>query len=99
MSPISSGWCGGRPGAWLSWADMNNLRQRFGRPLRLGLIGGGPDSWIGSMHRNAAEMDGWFRCTAGVFSSDPARSRAAGVQLGFDAARSYGTVAEMLQSE
>lgn len=75
------------------------LRQRFGRPLRLGLIGGGPDSWIGAMHRSAAEMDGCFRCTAGVFSSDPARSRAAGVQLGFDAARSYGTVAEMLQTE
>ena len=75
------------------------LRERFGRPLRLGLIGGGPDSWIGQMHRGAAEMDGWFRCTAGVFSSDPARSRAAGALLGLDAARSYGTVAEMLSAE
>ena len=36
------------------------------------------------MHRGAAEMDGWWRCVAGVFSSDPARSRAAGVALGFD---------------
>ena len=76
-----------------------NLRERFGRPLRLGLVGGGPDSWIGAMHRGAAEMDGGFRCVAGVFSSDPARSRAAGVRLGFDAARSYGTVAEMLAAE
>ncbi|MBI5719656.1 MAG: Gfo/Idh/MocA family oxidoreductase [Burkholderiales bacterium] len=75
------------------------LRERFGRPLRLGLVGGGPDSWIGAMHRSAAEMDGWFRASAGVFSSDPARSRAAGVQLGFDAARSYGTLAEMLAAE
>jgi predicted dehydrogenase len=75
------------------------LRERFGRPLRLGLVGGGPESWIGAMHRNAAEMDGWFRATAGVFSSDPTRSRAAGVTLGFDAARSYGTVAEMLAAE
>ena len=78
---------------------MSTLRQRFGRPLRLGLIGGGPGSWIGAMHRSAAEMDGWFRATAGVFSSDAARSRAAGVELGFDAARSYGTVAEMLLAE
>ena len=73
-----------------------SLRQRFGRPLRLGVIGGGPESWIGRMHRGAAEFDGWWRVVAGVFSSDPARSRAAGRRLGFDAARSYGTVAEML---
>ena len=76
-----------------------NLRERFGRPLRLGFVGGGPDSWIGPMHRGAAEMDGWFSAAAGVFSSDPARSRAAGTKLGFDAARSYGTVAEMLEAE
>jgi predicted dehydrogenase len=34
-----------------------------------------------------------------VFSSDPARSRAAGVLLGLDPARAYGTVAEMLKAE
>ena len=75
------------------------VRERFGRPLRLGVIGGGPGSWIGSMHRNAAEMDGWFRVSAGVFSSDAARSRQAGVQLGLDGSRSYGSVAEMLERE
>jgi predicted dehydrogenase len=75
------------------------LRERFGRPLRLAVIGGGPGSWIGQMHRGAAEMDGWFRTTAGVFSSDPARSRTAGALLGLDPARSYGTVAEMLHAE
>ena len=48
------------------------------------------------MHRTAAEMDGWFRVTAGVVSSDPARARAAGVAVGLDPARSYGDVAEML---
>lgn len=75
------------------------LRQRFGRALRLGVIGGGPASWIGGMHRGAAEMDGWFDVSAGVFSSDPVRSREAGVSLGLDAARSYGSVAEMLRAE
>jgi predicted dehydrogenase len=78
---------------------MSDLKQRFGRPLRLGIIGGGPDAWIGRMHRGAAEFDGWWRCTAGVFSSEPARSRAAGAAMGFDPARSYGTVAEMLAEE
>jgi predicted dehydrogenase len=76
-----------------------SIRERFGRPLRLAIVGGGPGAWIGAMHRGAAEMDGWFRSTAGVFSSDPARSRAAGAALGLDPARAYGTVAEMLQAE
>ena len=75
------------------------LRERFGRPLRLGIVGGGPDSWIGRMHRGAAEMDGWFRVTAGVFSSDPARSRVAGVGLGLDPVRSYADLREMLVGE
>jgi predicted dehydrogenase len=79
--------------------DAMTLRQRFGRPLRLGVIGGGPGAWIGQMHRNAAEMDGWFQTTAGVLSSDPARSRAAGPLLGLDPTRSYGDVSEMLQAE
>jgi predicted dehydrogenase len=76
-----------------------HLRDKFGRPLRLAVIGGGPDSWIGHMHRGAAEMDGWFRVTAGVLSSDGQRSRAAGVGIGLDPARSYGSVAEMLAAE
>ncbi len=78
---------------------MPGLKEKFGRPLRLGIIGGGPDAWIGRMHRGAAEMDGWWRAVAGVFSSDPGRSRAAGVTMGFDADRSYGDVAEMLAKE
>ncbi len=78
---------------------MTGLRERFGRPLRLAIIGGGPDAWIGRMHRGAAEMDGWWRVVAGVFSSDAARSRAAGGAMGLDPARSYGDVAEMLDCE
>ena len=76
-----------------------NLRETFGRPLRLAVIGGGPGSWIGAMHRSAAELDGWFRVSAGVFSADADKSRAAGAQLGLDPARSYGSVAEMLAAE
>ena len=78
---------------------MTELRERFGRPLRLGVIGGGPEAWIGRMHRGAAEMDGWWRPVAGVFSSDAARSRAGGEAMGFDPGRSYGDVDEMLRQE
>ena len=63
---------------------MKGLRERFGRPLRLALIGGGPTSWIGRMHQTAAELDGHWRVVGGVFSSDPARSRQAGKELSFD---------------
>ena len=78
---------------------MAGISARFGRPLRLGIIGGGPESWIGKTHRTAAELDGAWRAVAGVFSSDPARSRDAGAAMGFDAGRSYGDVAQMLASE
>lgn len=78
---------------------MDQLRVRFGRRLRLGMIGGGPASWIGRMHQGAAGLDGWWDVVAGVWSSDPDRSRAAGATLGIDAGRSYGDVAEMIARE
>ncbi len=78
---------------------MASLRERFGRPLRLAIIGGGTDGWIGRMHAGAATLDGLWQPLAGVFSADPGRSRAAGVALGFDAARSYGDLAQLLECE
>ncbi len=78
---------------------MKGLRERFGRPLRLALIGGGPSTWIGRMHQTAAELDGHWRVVGGVFSSDPTRSRQAGTELGFDPARSYGTLNELITAE
>jgi predicted dehydrogenase len=78
---------------------MKSLRVRFGRPLRLALVGGGPDSWIGRTHQTAAELDGYWRIVGGVFSSDPGRSCASGEELGFDRARCYGTLAELIAAE
>lgn len=75
------------------------LRERFGRRLRLALVGGGPASWIGRMHQTAAQLDGYWEVVGGVFSSDAARSRAAGAGLGIDPARSYGTFDELLAGE
>lgn len=75
------------------------LRKRFGRPLRLAVIGGGEGSWIGAMHRSAAELDGTFRVCAAVLSSDAQRSLAAGAALGLDGGRCYGDVAQLLDAE
>ena len=69
----------------------------FGRRLRLGVIGGGPESWIGHMHRGAAEFDHMFDVVAGVFSSDPQRSLEKARQL--EVQRAYGTIAEMCATE
>lgn len=78
---------------------MAALRERFGRPLRLAVLGGGPASWIGHMHRSAAELDGWWRVVGGVFSGDAARSREAGASLGYDRARCYGSIDELVAGE
>jgi predicted dehydrogenase len=78
---------------------MNAIRRRFGRPLRLAVIGGGPGAWIGYMHRTAAELDGAFRVVGGVFAGDPARSRAGGMELGYPPERCYGDVGELIAAE
>jgi predicted dehydrogenase len=78
---------------------MPTLYEEFGRKLRLAVIGGGPESWIGYMHRGAAEFDGMFEVVAGVFSSDKARSKEKGVQLGLSPDRSYGDVDDLCATE
>ncbi|HBH30869.1 MAG TPA: oxidoreductase, partial [Desulfofustis sp.] len=39
---------------------MNPVISMLGRRLRLALIGGGPGSFIGAMHRQAARRDDRF---------------------------------------
>jgi len=63
------------------------------------MIGGGRGAFIGGVHRIAALMDGRAELVAGAFSSDPARSKASGEDLGIDPARTYGSFAEMAKIE
>ena len=60
----------------------NPVIKMLGRRLRLAVIGGGPGSFIGDMHRSAARLDDRYELVAGALSSDPDRSRAAGIGLG-----------------
>jgi len=69
------------------------------RRIRMGLIGGGPGSFIGAVHRLAAEMDREIELVAGAFSSDPARSLEAGRSYGLDPERAYPSVEAMIASE
>lgn len=77
---------------------MNIAIARLGRRLRLGVAGGG-SGFIGPVHRTAARLDDLFEITAGVLSSDPAGSRAAGRALGLAPERVYGTFEELLAGE
>lgn len=79
--------------------DANPVVAALGRPLRLAVIGGGPGSFIGSIHRSAARLDGRYEIVAGVMSSDPERSRQAAIEIGIDPARAYADASELLASE
>lgn len=67
--------------------------------LRMGMIGGGPGAFIGPIHRIAAEMDREIELVAGVFSSDPGRSRAAAADYRIDPDRAYPDLDAMFAGE
>lgn len=79
--------------------EGNPVIASIGRPLRLAVIGGGPGSFIGAMHRAAARIDGRYELVASALSSDPERARSAGIGLGIEPARAYGDAMELLESE
>ncbi|WP_372796459.1 Gfo/Idh/MocA family protein [Pontiella sp.] len=69
------------------------------RKLRMGMVGGGRDAFIGAVHRIAANIDGKIELVCGAFSSDPAKSRASGKDLLLPAGRCYGSYQEMMEKE
>lgn len=69
------------------------------RRLRLGLVGGGPTRFIGRVHRIAARMDDRFELVAGVFSSDPDRSRSFAREIGIPSDRAYANYDAMATAE
>ena len=54
-------------------------------PLNMGMVGGGRDAFIGTVHRTAACMDANARFVAGALSSSPEKALASGKDLGLDA--------------
>ncbi|HUX38289.1 MAG TPA: Gfo/Idh/MocA family oxidoreductase [Rectinemataceae bacterium] len=79
--------------------EANPIIGMIGRRLRLGVVGGGPGSFIGGMHRMAARMDDRYELVAGVLSSDPAKSIEQGRAIGLPEDRAYASVDAMLSSE
>lgn len=65
--------------------------------IRLGMVGGGNDAFIGGVHRIASRIDDRFELVAGALSSTPKKSAASAAALGI--ARSYGSFEEMAVAE
>jgi predicted dehydrogenase len=57
--------------------------------IRLGMVGGGNDAFIGGVHRFASRLDDRYELVAGALSSTPQKARASGAVLGLDPARTY----------
>jgi len=78
---------------------LNPVISTLGRRLRLGVVGGGPGSFIGAMHRQAARLDDRYELVAGVLSSNPERAKKAGLEIGLVPERAYTDVLEMMDKE
>lgn len=73
--------------------------ESIGRRLRLAVVGGGPESEIGEVHRIAARLDGYYDIVASALSSDPERSRRSGRAIGVSEDRAYPSWRALIESE
>jgi predicted dehydrogenase len=69
------------------------------RKIRIGMVGGGRDAFIGGVHRIALRLDGYYELVAGSFSSNFNNSKETGSNLGLDKDRIYETYQEMAEKE
>jgi predicted dehydrogenase len=63
------------------------------------MVGGGPDAFIGAVHRSAAALDGEMELVAGAFSSSPEKSKRQGEDLHLTPDRVYETYKVMAERE
>lgn len=69
------------------------------RKVRMGMIGGGKDAFIGAVHRMAAALDGEIELVCGAFSSTPEKSKASGDALYLPSDRVYPDFETMIEKE
>ncbi|HEV7276333.1 MAG TPA: Gfo/Idh/MocA family oxidoreductase [Devosiaceae bacterium] len=72
---------------------------RRGEKLRVGMVGGGRNAFIGAVHRFAMRLDDEIELVAGALSSDPANAAASAAELGLPADRSYADYTSMAAAE
>ena len=69
------------------------------RKIRMGMVGGGPGSFIGAVHRIAANLDGQIELVCGCFSARPEKSLETGRSLFLPDDRIYASYQEMIEKE
>ncbi|KZM49362.1 Gfo/Idh/MocA family oxidoreductase [Labrenzia sp. OB1] len=69
------------------------------RPIRLGMVGGGKDAFIGAVHRIASRIDGRYELVAGALSSTPEKAQESGRVLGLKEDRIYDCFLDMAKRE
>jgi predicted dehydrogenase len=69
------------------------------RKLRMGMVGGGKDAFIGAIHRLAANMDGLIELCCGALSINPEIAKDSGASLFLPEHRTYLTYDEMITKE
>ena len=69
------------------------------RRIKMGMVGGGPGSFIGIVHFNGAMLDGQIDFVCGAFSSDPEKSKVTGQKYYLAPERAYGSYQEMIERE
>src|SRR5437868_1204662 len=69
------------------------------RKLRMGMVGGGKDAFIGAIHRLAANMDGLIELSCGALSINPEIAKESGEDLFLPQDRIYLTYDEMIKKE
>lgn len=69
------------------------------RKIKMGMIGGSLDAFIGAVHRRGAVLDGEIELVCGAFSSNSEKSKAAGKAFYLPEDRVYGSYEEMIQKE
>ena len=69
------------------------------RKLRMGMVGGGSDAFIGAIHRLAAFMYGQIELVCGCFSINPEISLSSGKSYYLPDGRVYKTYQEMFETE
>ncbi|WP_417383344.1 Gfo/Idh/MocA family protein [Gimesia sp.] len=67
--------------------------------FKLGFIGGGLNSAVGTTHFIASQMDGLFKVEAGCFSRDPEINRQTAERWGISPERNYASFSDLLDQE
>ena len=70
-----------------------------GKRLRVGMVGGGRNAFIGAVHRLAMRLDDQIVLVAGALSSDPENAAASAAEIGIAPERSYADYHAMALAE